>query len=93
MESNVKSQEVKSRVGHGTYTVQYVLDLAKTEGWQKSADWRKSSMSSYVTACKNGWLGEVYSTLGWKQRQRKTKTETVETSVVGQDLSSEGEEV
>ena len=68
---------LKVRSKHGTYTAEYVLALAKAEGWKSSSDWRKSSMSSYVTACKKNWLADVYSALGWKMRQRKKK-DTVE---------------
>jgi hypothetical protein len=80
------NQEVKvskPRSKNGTYTAEFVLALAKTENWQNSGDWRKSNMSSYVTASKQGWLNDVYVALGWKVRQRKAK---VEVAVTGSDV-------
>lgn len=74
--NDVAMQEVpKSRVKRGTYTPDYVINLAKSKGWTKSSDWRRGSLSSYMAASRNKWLVTVYEALGWKVR--KTRKDAV----------------
>lgn len=71
--NDVAVQETKNpRVKRGTYTPEYVINLAKSEGWTKSSDWRKANLSSYMAASRNKWLVTVYEALGWKVRKTRS---------------------